>query len=450
MNVFARSVTIALVMAWSGTASPIKAQDPEDASSDAVQALAGPSDYAELVRSCRSRVSNGAGTPPSGSTPVTVRIIQPIIPVPVTDGFIHLAYAAEATNVSRTAATVLALTPVDPLASFKPTGTNSVLDADNKDITGKIRLFNPNLLSLIVGPQAETATDFTLMPGGSAGTTFFDVRYKRAADLPRLIALEISVQVAANPPITIVAPSDPLFVSCEPPPVLRPPLVGSNWWNGNGCCEIVGPHRGATLPINGDLHAPESFAIDYVQLNASNGCCTGPIHDLASWPFYGAPILAAGNGVIVEMQDGLPEQIPAQNPVGVTVANAAGNHIIESIEDGRYFILYAHLKTGSIARGFRVGTRLRAGQHIGDLGNSGSTTAPHLHFQVMDRPSALNAAGLPFVFTGQQLQGTVIGTLDATSNAYESGEPVVVDRSTTGWQALRMPGETQVFGYNLR
>ena len=435
-----------LVISW--IPSPGRAQEvsPENA-----QALAGSSDYAQIARFCRGRLPDGAGTPASVLTPVTVRVFQPIVPVPATDGFIHLAFAAEATNVSRNTATITALTPLDPLAGFKPTGTNSVLDSDGKDITGKIRLFNPNLLSLIDGPQVETATDFTQMPGGSAGTTFFDVRYKQAADLPRLIALEIAIQVSSgNTPQTLVAPSDPLVVSCEPPPVLYPPLVGSNWWDGNGCCEIVGPHRGATLPINGDIHAPESFAIDYVQINASNGCCTGPIHDLASWPFFGAPILAAADGVIVEMEDGLPEQIPAQDPVGVTVANAAGNHIIESIQNGRYFILYAHFKTGSIPPGFRVGTRLRAGQHIGDLGNSGSSTAPHLHFQVMDKPSALDAAGLPFVFRSQQLQGTVVGTLNATSSAYEAGQPITVDRTTTGWQAFRMPAETQVFGYNLK
>ena len=137
-------------------------------------------------------------------------------------------------------------------------------------------------------------------------------------------------------------------------------------------------------------------------------------------------------------------------PAGVTVTNAAGNHIIESFDGGRYFILYAHLKTGSIAARIKVGTRLRAGQQIAQLGNSGSTTAPHLHFQVMDRPSALDADGLPFVFTSQQLQGTVQGTLAKADETYESGGQVTVDRTTTGWQAYRMPAETQVFGYNIR
>ena len=135
-------------------------------------------------------------------------------------------------------------------------------------------------------------------------------------------------------------------------------------------------------------------------------------------------------------------------PRGVTVANAAGNHIIEDIGDGR-FILYAHFHTGSIANDIRVGTRLKTGQKIGELGNTGSSTAPHLHFQVMDRPSALNATGLPFVFDTQTLEGRVIGTAKATDTAYEAGQRVTVDRSDTGIYRLRMPAEAQVFGYHL-
>ena len=49
----------------------------------------------------------------------------------------------------------------------------------------------------------------------------------------------------------------------------------------------------------------------------------------------------------------------------------------------------------------RVGARLSTGELIGHLGNSGNSTAPHLHFQVMDSPSFLDTMGLPFVFDTQ-------------------------------------------------
>ncbi len=57
-------------------------------------------------------------------------------------------------------------------------------------------------------------------------------------------------------------------------------------------------------------------------------------------------MLAAADGVAVEVEDGLPEQVPERSSQGITLQNATGNHVIESIGGGLY-ILYAHLKTGT-------------------------------------------------------------------------------------------------------
>jgi murein DD-endopeptidase MepM/ murein hydrolase activator NlpD len=43
----------------------------------------------------------------------------------------------------------------------------------------------------------------------------------------------------------------------------------------------------------------------------------------------------------------------------------------------------------------RRGQRVRAGQVVGKLGNSGNTDGPHLHFGIEARPDSL-AQGLPF------------------------------------------------------
>jgi hypothetical protein len=51
-------------------------------------------------------------------------------------------------------------------------------------------------------------------------------------------------------------------------------------------------------------------------------------------------------------------------------------------------------------RAWRPGDRVRRGELLGRLGNSGSSTGPHLHFQVMDRPSALAAEGSRTCSTG--------------------------------------------------
>lgn len=383
-----------------------------------------------------------AGQLPVAVTPVTLRILQTeIVPVPGTDGLTHLAYAAQVTNLSPNPSTVQSVVPVDPLEQWAPTGTNRVLDTHGLDITGKVRLFAPPPHD---GSHAGSRRDFTAIPAGASGVAFFDITYENPSDVPRLVAhrLTVGLRGEAGP---MTEQTSPVPVACRPPVVLRPPLTGLHWWDGNGCCRVVSPHRGATLPINGILRAPEQFAIDFVQISNQGTCCTGPVKALGSWPFFGTPVLAAADGTVAEIADGMPEQVPGP-PVGVTAANAAGNHIIEAIGEGRY-ILYAHLRTGSIPASLHVGSRLASGQKIGALGNSGSTTAPHLHFQVMDRPSALSAVGLPFVFDEQVLEGSVTGNSEAADDAYEAGRAVPFDPKGGGVQTRRMPIEGQVFGF---
>ncbi len=396
---------------------------------------------AHAAQSC-PQLPPGAGVPPLSLTPLVVRPLQTVIePVPATDGLVHLAYAAQATNMHQGRAEILSIVPVDPLDKFRPTGRNRVLDTDGAPITGKVRLFAPPLPDPLDEPPQQ---DFSRMPGGSSGITFFDVTYQNAADVPRLIAHRITVRLA-NVDDTVTELTDPVPVDCRPPVVLSPPLTGHRWWDANGCCEVIAPHRGATLPINGDIKPPEQFAIDWVQLTDRGTCCTGPVKELSSWPFFGAPIFASAPGKIVELVDTEPEQVPGP-PVGVTVANAAGNHVIQDIGGGR-FVLYAHLRKGSIPAGLHVGDTLAAGRQIGEVGNSGSSTAPHLHFQVMDRPSTLDAVGLPFVFDRQRVEGRVLGVPAVVDEAYEAGRPVRTDTAGAGGRADRMPAEGQIFAF---
>jgi len=69
--------------------------------------------------------------------------------------------------------------------------------------------------------------------------------------------------------------------------------------------------------------------------------------------------------------------------------------VILKISPNRY-VTYAHLQNGSIK--VRLHARVRRGDVVALLGNSGNTTGPHLHLQVTDQNSVLQAEGVPFVF----------------------------------------------------
>ncbi|TDD33246.1 M23 family metallopeptidase [Actinomadura sp. KC06] len=72
-----------------------------------------------------------------------------------------------------------------------------------------------------------------------------------------------------------------------------------------------------------------------------------------------------------------------------------GNSVVLDLGDGVYAV-FAHLRHGSVR--VRKGDRVQAGDVLGEVGNSGNSSEPHLHFHLMDRPRPLAAAGLPFAF----------------------------------------------------
>jgi murein DD-endopeptidase MepM/ murein hydrolase activator NlpD len=80
------------------------------------------------------------------------------------------------------------------------------------------------------------------------------------------------------------------------------------------------------------------------------------------------------------------------------------------------YSLYAHLQPGRVK--VRVGQAVKAGDVLGQLGSSGNSTEPHLHFHVCDRPDPLMCAGIPVAFKNI----TVLWSDDA--RALQSGDIV--------------------------
>jgi murein DD-endopeptidase MepM/ murein hydrolase activator NlpD len=189
-------------------------------------------------------------------------------------------------------------------------------------------------------------------------------------------------------------------------PVLRPPLAGTGWLGGDGCCGPGGAHRVTAVPVNGRLHYAERFAIDWVKLDGQGRLRSGPASDVNSYTSYGEKLLAVADGVVVATLDGLPDQVPPNDPdpSTVTLENVAGNHVVLDIGDG-FFAFYAHMKPGSVR--VRVRQKVRAGAVLGLLGNSGNTRTPHLHFHLMDGPSVLGSEGVPYVLRRFKLAGKI-------------------------------------------
>jgi murein DD-endopeptidase MepM/ murein hydrolase activator NlpD len=121
----------------------------------------------------------------------------------------------------------------------------------------------------------------------------------------------------------------------------------------------------------------------------------GDAKDVRSYRIYGDPVLAVADATVVAARNDLPDQPPGKLPDGLPIDEADGNFVILDIGGGAY-ALYAHLRPQSVR--VIAGDRVRRGDHLGDVGNTGNSQAPHLHFQLMDAPDGLAANGLPYVF----------------------------------------------------
>jgi murein DD-endopeptidase MepM/ murein hydrolase activator NlpD len=148
---------------------------------------------------------------------------------------------------------------------------------------------------------------------------------------------------------------------------------------------------------------PEMFAIDWVRV-VKGRLHTGDGSKNTDWPTNGAPLYAVANGTVVSAVDGRPDIPPrSPNPDLRTPRDFGGNEVILKIGPGRY-ACYGHMKTGTVS--VRRGQRVRVGQPIGPVGNSGNTTAPHLHFGIQRQPDCLSQSE-PFEIDHYTLEGTV-------------------------------------------
>jgi hypothetical protein len=195
---------------------------------------------------------------------------------------------------------------------------------------------------------------------------------------------------------------------------IAPPLAGEGWVAFNGCCEPGGAHRATALPVNGALHFAQRFAIDWMQLDAEGRFVHGDASDVRNYAGYGRDVLAVADATVLATGDELSDQVPGKDPdpATLTLETVDGNHVVLDLGNGRY-AMYAHLQRGSVT--VTRGSKVARGQVIAKLGNTGNTSAPHLHFQMMDGPSPLGSEGIPYVLERFALAGRIEGDVDPST-----------------------------------
>jgi hypothetical protein len=353
--------------------------------------------YSGSTRAGHPATASAAGAPAAGPdafTPVTVTPLgSSHSPVLGTDGAYHLVYELQLTNTKLAPATLLRVDVLDA-------GTRSRVIAS---------FAGPALLGRLRTLQPQDAQSARIAPDVSR-LFYIELSFAKLADIPSALTHHVWILGAANPGTSAPTPLDYVAGRVEldkaPLPVLGPPLAGAGWVATNGCCNSLIIHRGSVQSVNGALYDAQRFAIDYMRLNAAGEFVHGDAAEVRNYVDYGADVLAVADGSVVSALDTLNDQPPGRlpNPADLTLQTVDGNHVVLDLGHGRY-AFYAHLRKGSVT--VHVGQRVTKGTVIGKVGNSGNTSAPHLHFHLVNSPSALGSDGVPYLISGFDLAGQV-------------------------------------------
>ncbi|EDX66520.1 MULTISPECIES: M23 family metallopeptidase [Bacillus] len=117
---------------------------------------------------------------------------------------------------------------------------------------------------------------------------------------------------------------------------------------------------------------------------------------LKDYGIYGAKVMAPASGTVVSINNNDHDLVPGSD----NFQSMAGNHIYLRVDETGTFLILAHLKEGSIK--VKEGQHVNEGEVLAQVGNSGSSSEPHLHIhhqrQDPSKVSMFLAEGLPLYF----------------------------------------------------
>ena len=189
------------------------------------------------------------------------------------------------------------------------------------------------------------------------------------------------------------------------------------------------------LAANGSIYYGQRFAIDWMRLDDAGRLVHGDPADVHNYACYGVDVLAVANGTVVQVLDALGR--PATRRAAGSQDNDRRECAWQSRDSRswsrRVRVLCPHGK-GLHSRG--RGSAREAGRCVGKLGNSGNTSAPHLHFHLMEGQSALASNGIPYLIDSFALAGKIPAEKD----------PAAADSIEGSWSGGLFPGPSPRHG----
>ena len=331
---------------------------------------------------------------PVGVDPyLDLRIPRAPIAVPV-DGRSVAAYELHVTNYGWDTVTVERIKvyygdSLDPIQSFA-----------RSDLATSIS--RPGTIDL----QGE---DRTVIAGGMVGIFYLWIPLPNVAPGAKLVhRVDLARHNSRRGDISAQLRVSTMLQAVEPI-LIQPPLRGQAW-GASGAGGASSHHRRAWFVQGGTISFSQRFAIDFFKIGeeqTERRKEEDPERN-ENYYAYGEPVLAVADATVQRVVDGIAENVPRsrERPVEITRETIMGNIVILHL-GGDLFATYAHLQPGSIR--VREGDRVRAGEVLARVGNSGDSMGPHLHFQVSEGIPLEGSSGVPFRFKRVEVVGTCKG-----------------------------------------
>lgn len=249
----------------------------------------------------------------------------------------------------------------------------------------------PSELARVVEPLRSTrgpAREVRVLPHQGYAVVFVDIAWTRGP------ATQLEVAFADSGRIIGLMVRDRPLSDYEPKTALHLPFHGT-WSAMNAERNMSNPHFN---------NPNQMYAVDWLVRDDQLKSFRTDGKRNEDYYAYKQEALAPAAGVVAIVVDGVPEN-PDPGSSDGDHYNICGNHVVLDFGNGEYGLL-AHLIPGSIRA--HVGDHVSAGQTLGLVGNSGHSTEPHLHFQLMDAPRLTVAHSLPAKYDNVLVNGKLV------------------------------------------
>ncbi len=312
---------------------------------------------------------------------IGVQVDVPFPPSPVEgNGKINLVYEIHLTNFTNKDVTL----------------KDAAVYSTNKNVP-LLTLKDEELANYLFRPgSASDTSDIRIIKNGKRSVLYLWIGLDKANEIPRILfhRLTFSLVTSTGQSVDMNINQFPVPVKSNEPVLILPPVQSGTWllWDGPSN-DNPDAHRRSLHTLDGRTTIAERFAIDLMKIGEDGTLWKGDPSKNESYYGYGEELLAVSDAVVAGTNDGLEDNTPPEIPKGMKRATASGNYVILDLGQGRY-AFYGHIKPGSIM--VKTGERVKTGQVIGLIGNSGISDAPHLHFHVIDSNDPFAAEGISY------------------------------------------------------